>query len=633
MIKITLPDGSSKEYKKGVSGLEIAKSIGERLAQAALAIEVNGKLQDMSAQIEKDAKIRIITFKDKEGVEVFRHSTAHLLANAVVELFPEAKITIGPVVDEGFYYDIDHAPFTPSDLEKIEKKMKEIVDKKIAIERKEFSKQEALKIFKDNPYKVEIIKEVGSGETVSAYQQGKFIDLCRGPHVPNTSFLKAFKLTKLSSAYWRGDAKNKSLQRIYGISFPDKKDLDAYVKMIEEAAKHDHRVIGKNLDLFSFSELSPGSPFFHPKGTVLYNNLLDLLRGEYKKRGFDEVITPVIFNKDFWTISGHWEHFKENMFMTSADNQDFSLKPMNCPAHCLMFKTQTRSYKDLPWRLTDFGVLHRNEVRGALGGLTRARKFSQDDGHIFCTSGQIQGEIEKAIDFINYIYKQVFKFEFDHIELSTKPEKALGDPQLWVNAEAALQNALNKKKIKYVISPGEGAFYGPKIDFHVKDALGRTWQTSTIQLDFNMPKRFELFYDGEDGKKHNPVMIHRAILGSLERFMGVLIEHYAGRFPLWLNPNQVAILPIADRHIGYAESVALKLSEAGIRAEVNTKPETTPKKVRDAQMQQFNYILVVGDKEQENHTVNVRTRDEVVHGEKKVDVLIKELMKEIDEKK
>ncbi len=631
-MKITFPDGSVKEFPKGTTGLEIAKSIGERLAMAALAVEVNGKLQDLTRKIDSDAKIRIITFKDKEGVEVFRHSTAHLLANAIIELFPEAKVTIGPVVEEGFYYDIDHPPFTPSDLEKIEKRMGEIVAKKVPIERLELKKEEALKIFKNNPYKTEIVKQIDAKDTISAYKQGNFVDLCRGPHVPNTLYLKAFKLTKISSAYWKGDAKNKQLQRIYGISFPEKKQLDEYLKNVEEASKRDHRKLGKELELFMFDDLSPGSPFFLPKGTTLYNELLKFMREEYMKRGYKEVITPQIFNKKLWETSGHWEHFRENMFILNVDGEESALKPMNCPSHLVLFKNSTKSYRDLPLRIADFCMLHRNELKGVLGGLTRVRKFSQDDAHIFCTEDQIEEEVFMMLEFIKYVWERVFNFKLKYY-LSTKPDKALGTEAMWKKAEKQLAGALEKAKIQYDLKPGDGAFYGPKIDIDIQDAFGRKWQCPTCQLDFNMPSRFNATYEAKDGTKKNPVMIHRAVYGSMERFIALLIEHYAGKFPLWLSPVQIKILPIADRHNEYANKIASMMKNKGIRVEVDTRTESTPKKVRDAQLEQVNYILVIGDKEQQNGTVNVRTRDNVVHGERKVDILVKELLDEIATKK
>jgi threonyl-tRNA synthetase len=637
-MKITFPDGSSREFKKGSTGLEIAKAIGERLAQAALAVEVSGKMQDLSAPIENDSTVKIITFKDKEGVEVFRHSTAHLLAHAIIELFPEAKITVGPAVEEGFYYDIDHPPFKQEDIEKIEKRMKEIVDRKLSVERMEFSKADALKQFRDNPYKVEIIKQVEAGEKITAYKQGNFIDLCRGPHVPNTSYLKAVKITKLAAAYWKGDAKNKQLQRIYGVSFPDKKDLEAYSKLIEEAEKRDHRKIGKEMDLFVFSELvGSGMPMYTPKGFILRNSIVEYSRELNEKIGYQEVHTPNFNKAELFKISGHYEKFKGDMVHVKSNysNEEFFLKPMNCPQHTQIFASRRRSYRDLPLRYSDFANLCRDEKPGELSGLTRLKVFSQDDAHCFCMKEQVEREFENALSVIKEALKTYGLSYWIRLSLwdPNHKEKYLGDDKTWEESQSMLRKLLQKNKIEFKEALGEAAFYGPKMDIMVKDALGREWQISTIQLDFNMPVRFKLKYDDKDGTEKTPVMVHRAIIGSPERFMGILIEHYAGKFPLWLNPNQVRVLPIADRHLDYARSVCDTLVKSGIRAEVDDRVESTPKKVRDAELLHFNYILVVGDKEVSNKTVNVRTRDNVVQGEKKVDVLLKELSDEIKSKK
>ncbi len=633
-MNITFPDGTAKEFPKGTTGLKIAERIGPRLAKAALAITVDGELYDLFRKIENDAAIHIHTFDSKEGRHVFWHSTAHILAQAVLSIWPDVKPTIGPTIETGFYYDFDkEEPFTPGDLLNIEKKMQEIVDKNYEVKREVVSIKEAKKQFKHNKYKLELIDDFSQqADTVTIYSQGPFSDLCKGGHVSSTGMVKAFKLTKVSSAYWRGDQKRESLQRIYGVSFPEQKQLKEYLHMLEEAEKRDHRKIGSALDLFSFNDLSPGSPFFHPKGAYIFNKLVGFMQDEYRKRGYQEVITPQLFHKELWEMSGHWQHYKENMFLTAMDNSEAAVKSMNCPGHILIYKTAVRSYRELPLRLADFGALHRNEVRGTLGGLFRVRKLQQDDAHIFCTEEQIESEVHTFIDFVKYVYTDVFGFTF-HVELSTKPQNALGSEQLWNTAENGLKNALESANLKYQLNPGEGAFYGPKIDFHIKDAIGRSWQCATVQLDFNMPERFKVEYDGQDGRKHQAVIVHRALLGSLERFIGILVEHYAGKFPLWLNPNQVIVLPIADRHNEYCQEVALRLKEAGLRADVNLSAETTNKKVRDAQLQQYNYILVVGDREMKSKTVNVRTRDENVHGEKKVDVLVKELLAEVDEKR
>jgi threonyl-tRNA synthetase len=630
-ITITLPDNSKKTFKKGSTPLEVAHSISEGLMRATVAAIINNEIVDATKHLNQDCTLKLLTFKDEAGVEIFRHSSAHLLAHAVMELFPEAKLTIGPVVEEGFYYDIDHPPFTQEDLDKIEARMNDIVNRKLDVKRHELTKEEALQTFKDNKYKVELINEI-PGKMVSVYQQGAFKDLCTGPHVPNTSYIKAFKITKMAGAYWRGDAKNKQLQRIYGISFPDKKQLKEYLTRIEEALKRDHRKVGRELDLISFQEESPGAAFFHPKGTVIFNELQKFIREQYWKRGFKEVVTPLVYDKSLWETSGHWAHYKDNMFTFTVDNREVSLKPMNCPSHCLIYKTDMKSYRDLPLRIADFAPLHRNELRGVLGGLTRVRKFQQDDAHIFCTLDQLDNELDDAIDFANYVYSNVFNFEY-RIELSTRPENSMGTQEQWERAEAALKAALEKNQIPYKLNPGDGAFYGPKIDLHIKDCLGRSWQLSTIQVDFQLPQRFALTYEGADGKKHTPVMVHRAVLGSLDRFIGILIEQYAGKFPLWLSPVQVKVLPLADRFNQYAEKVCSQLREQMIRAEVDDRSESLNRKVREAQLAQINYILVVGEKEQKEHTVNIRTRDNVVHGEKKVDLFLNDVLKEIKERR
>ena len=626
-IKITLPNGSKKQYNKGVTPLDIAKDIS---FNNALAAKVDSVLVDLTGKIEKDAKVEFVTFKDKEGIEVFRHSSAHLLAHAVTDLFPRVKTTIGPVVEEGFYYDFDKKePFTPEDVKKIEKRMKELVHEKIPIERSELTKAEAKRLFKDNEYKLELIEEFG--KDLSVYKQGKFIDLCIGPHVPNTSYLKAFKITKIAGAYWRGNAKNPQLQRVYGVSFPDKEELKKYLFVLEEANKRNHRKLGKELGLFSIHDEAPGMPFFHNKGTFIFNKLVEFMTEEMNKLGYEFNKTPLILNKELWLRSGHWDHYKENMYFTKIDEEDFAVKPMNCPGNILIFKTKLHSYKELPIKAGEYGIVHRHELSGVLSGLFRVRVFTQDDAHVFCTKEQLKEEIIELIELVHKIYS-TFGFEYN-VELSTKPEKAMGDAKIWALSEKVLSDALEAKKIKFKLNPGEGAFYGPKIDFHIKDALGRSWQCGTIQVDFSMPEKFDLTYDGADGKKHRPVMIHRAIYGSLERFMGILIEHYAGKFPLWLSPVQVRIISIADRHNKYVEDVRKRLFDAGMRVETDTRAETVNKKIREAQLQKIPYILVCGDKEIKDKTVNVRTRDNEVKGAKKVDDFLKELLKEIESKK
>ena len=636
-ITILFPNGTKKEFNKGITPLEIASSISEGLARAAVAAYINNDefqnaVVDLTIPLESDTELRILTFKDKEGIDVFRHSTAHLLAHAATELYPKAKPTIGPVVEEGFYYDFDSDPFSPEDLEKIEKKMDEIVGQKLPVERIELKRDEALRLFRENPYKTEMIKEMPPDGKITAYRQGKFVDLCRGPHIPNTKMLKAFKLTKIAGAYWRGDSKNKQLQRIYGISFPDKKDLAQYLMVIEEARKRDHRKIGKDLDLFSFHDEGPGFPFFHPKGTIIYNELIDFMREENRKRGYSEIKTPIILNKQLWVTSGHWDKFRENMYFTHIDGQEYAVKPMNCPGGLLIYKSRLHSYRELPIRNAEYGYVHRHELSGVLHGLFRVRAFTQDDAHSFCAEDQIEAEIIHMVDYAVHVYSK-FGFNETAVYVATKPEKYIGEDAAWKKATEALANALRKKKIDFRIKKGEGAFYGPKIEFDIKDCLGREWQCGTIQVDFSMPARFEAVYEGQDGRKHTPVMIHRAILGSIERFLGIVIENCAGKFPLWLNPNQAIVLTVADRHEKYGDEIFHKLRDAGVRVEKDFKSETIPKKVREAQLRQFNYIFVVGDKEAENKTVAVRTRDNVVHGEKDFGKFLGEVLDEIRERR
>ncbi len=630
MVKIKFPDGSVEEFKKGVTGLEIAKFISEGLARVAIAIKVNEELQDLSKPIEKDASVKIITFKDKEGVEIFRHSTAHLMAHAVVELFPYAKPTIGPVVDEGFYYDFDHEPFKPEDIEKIEKKMKELVKEKIPIERIELSKKQALEMFKDNQYKIEMINELEE-DKITAYKQGKFVDLCKGPHVPNTKMIKAFKLTKIAGAYWRGDSKNKMLTRIYGIAFPDKEDLKKYLHLIEEAKKRDHKLIGKQMELFSFHEEGPGFPFFHNKGTFVFDKLVSFMKKEMIKRDYEINKTPIILNKELWLQSGHWDHYRESMYFTKIDEKDFAVKPMNCPGNILVYKSRLHSYRELPIKAGEFGLVHRHELSGVLSGLFRVRSFVQDDAHVFCSEEQLEDEIIALMDFIDYIY-QSFGFRYN-VELSTRPEKALGSKEVWDLAEKSLENAMMKRKMKYKINPGEGAFYGPKIDYHLKDAIGRTWQCATIQVDFSMPEKFDLQYEGKDGKKHRPVMVHRAIYGAVERFMAILIEHFAGKFPMWLSPIQVRVLSVSEKTADYASKIGKKLKDSGLRMEIDNRSETVNKKIREAEIAHVNYILVVGEREKNSRTVNVRTRKNEILGEMRLADFIDKCHREVKEKR
>lgn len=572
-----------------------------------------------------------VKFESKEEKQFFWHSTAHVLADAVLRVRPEAKLGFGPPIDEGFYYDFDTDPFTAEDLAKIEKEMQKIIKENIPFESVTHTRAQAEKMYRQEPYKLELLREIKDKE-VHFNRHGKFSDLCKYTMIGSTGLIGAVKILNTASAYWRGDSKNPQLQRIYAISFPKKEQLDDYIKKKEEAEKRDHRKVGQELDLFMFHEWSPGSPFFLPKGTVIYNELLSFIRSEYAKRGYKEVITPQIFNKGLWETSGHWQHFRENMFTLKVDEQDFALKPMNCPSHLLIYKRGMKSYKDLPLRLADFCFLHRNELRGVLGGMTRARKFSQDDAHIFCTPEQIGDEIKSLLSFIKYVYSDIFGLKFT-ANLSTRPKESMGDAKLWNEAEASLKEALESEGIKYALKPGEGAFYGPKIDFDVKDAIDRDWQCATIQLDFQMPLKFDATYEGSDGKKHHVVMIHRAILGSLERFLGVMIEHYAGSFPVWLSPVQAKVMTLTDRSINYGRQVVAQMMDAGIRVEANYSSETVQNKVREAQLEKVPYMIVVGDKEEQAGTVAVRTRDGKVKYGVKVQDFIDQVKKEISEKK
>jgi threonyl-tRNA synthetase len=630
-IKITLPDGSVREVEKGSTVLDLAESIGEGLARAALAAKINGTTTDLTTTLDKDAEVQILTFKDPEGKDVFKHSASHVLAHAVKRVFPKTKLTIGPAVEDGFYYDFDvDEPFTKDDLKKIEKEMKKIVKEKIAFERLDVPKKEAKDLQKHEPYKLEMMDDLGD-EKFSLYKNGEFVDLCKGPHVPHTGKIKAVKLTKLAGAYWRGDAKNKQLQRVYGVAFPNKDELKSYLKLLEEAEKRDHKKIGKEMDLYSFQDEGPGFPFIHPKGMVIWNQLLEFWREIHTEDGYVEIKTPAMLNRALWETSGHWENYRENMYTTKIDGQDFAIKPMNCPGGMLVYKNAVHSYRELPMKVGEIGHVHRHELSGVLSGLFRVRAFHQDDAHIFMTTEQIKDQIFGVIKLSEKIYS-TFGLDFE-LELSTKPEKSVGTDEQWEKATKGLQDALDEYGKKYQINEGDGAFYGPKIDFHIKDALGRTWQCGTIQLDMSLPERFDLNYEGSDGKKHRPVMIHRVIYGSLERFFGIMVEHFAGKFPLWISPVQVRIITVADRFEKYAEEIRKTLVEKGIRAEIDARSESVSKKIREGQIAKINYLLVVGEQEQENKTINVRTRDNNVLGEKKVDEFAKDLVKEIEERR
>ena len=630
-IKIKFPNNDIKEFEKGISAYDIALSISEGLARQSLGALINNEPKDMNFKLYEDSEIKFLKFEDPEGLDIFRHSSAHLLAHAVLRLFPNAKPTIGPVVDEGFYYDFDiEKPFTPEDIEKIEQEMKKIVKENFEIYRKEVSKKEAEEIFKDNEYKIEMIQDM---DKISIYGQEDFVDLCRGPHLPKTGMIKAFKIIKIAGAYWRADANNKQLQRVYGISFPDKKMLNEHLQMIEEAKKRDHRKIGQELDLFTFHEEGPGFPLWHEKGMRIYNKVVDNVKRILRREDYNEIKTPIILHRSLWEKSGHWNHYKENMYFTKIDEKDFAVKPMNCPGALLAYKSKLKSYKDLPLRVGEFGLVHRHELAGVLHGLFRVRSFTQDDAHVFCTEEHLESEIIALIDLVFEVYN-LFGFENIRVELSTRPEKFMGEIETWNKAEQVLKNALEKRNIEYTINEGDGAFYGPKIDFHIKDCMNRSWQCGTIQVDFAMPVNLDINYMGNDGTTdHRPIMIHRAILGSVERFIGILIEHYGGRFPLWISPLQVKILTISDKFNDYAKEIAKEMKNKDIFVETDLRSESIPKKVREAQLSQANYILVIGEKELNDKTVTVRTRNNVVEGAIDYKEFIDRLLKEISERK
>lgn len=627
-VAVTFPDGSKEKFKKGVTPKEIAEKLGKKLAADSLAAVVNGKKVDLSHKIQEDCEFKILTFNDAEGKDSFWHSSSHILADAVKQIFPKAKLAIGPAIEEGFYYDFDvDRPFNPEDLEKIEKKTQEIAAKNCKFERKELSTKEALEFFKkkNENYKIELINDLGE-EKVSTYTHCDFTDLCAGPHIPDTSKIKYIKLIKTAGAYWRGSEKNKMLQRIYGISFPEKKMLEEYLKYLEEVKKRNHIKIGRELELFSFHDEAPGVPFMHGNGMVIYNEMLNFCVREQVKNGYVFVNTPVVLNKSLWVQSGHWDHYKDHMYFTKVDEDECALKPMNCPGGIIIYKTKRHSYRDLPLRLAEMGIVHRHEKSGVLNGLFRVRKFLMDDAHIFCAPEQMEAEIEGVLILVKKFYN-TFGFENYEIELSTRPENFMGKIEDWNFAEETLKKALEKSGTKYKINEGDGAFYGPKIDFHIKDSLRRSWQCGTVQLDFSMPERFDLNYIGADDKEHRPVMIHRAILGSVERFMGILIEHYAGNFPVWLSPVQVKIIAVSDKHIGFAKTLQKQLIGKEIRSELDDRSETVSYKVRDAELRKIPYTLTIGDKEIESGKVAVRLRD----GSLKKDVPIEDFMKRISE--
>ncbi len=629
-MKITLKDGSVREYAEPRSVFEIAEDISEGLARNATAGEVNGEVVDLRTIVSEDCELSILTFQNEAGQGAFRHTASHILAQAVKRLYPETKLAIGPSVADGFYYDLDReTPFTAEDLEKIEAEMKKIVKEALPITSFTKPREEAIAYFeeKNEPYKVELIQDLPEDAVISFYQQGEFVDLCAGPHLMNTKAVKALKLTSLAGAYWRGSEKNKMLTRIYGTAYPKKADLEAYLTMIEEAKKRDHRKIGKELGLFMMTEEGPGFPFFLPKGMVLKNTLLDYWREIHNKAGYVEISTPIMLSRHLWETSGHWDHYKDNMYTTEIDETDFAIKPMNCPGGVLVYKSEPRSYKDLPLRLGELGLVHRHEKSGQLHGLMRVRCFTQDDAHIFMTPEQIKDEIKGVAKLINEVYT-LFGFKY-HVELSTRPEDSMGSDEDWEVATEALRNALDELGLDYVVNEGDGAFYGPKIDFHLEDCLGRTWQCGTIQLDFQLPLRFELEYIGADGEKHRPIMIHRVAFGSIERFIGILIEHFAGAFPTWLSPVQVKVLPISDKYLEYGEKVLAELKEAGIRAEIDTRAEKIGYKIREAQMNKIPYMLVVGAKEEEEGVVAVRSRFAGDEGQKTLSEFVDAVKEEI----
>ena len=632
-MKIILKDGSFKEYENSKSVIEIAADISEGLARVATAGEIDGEVVDLRTVVDKDCELNILTFNDEKGKGAFRHTASHIMAQAVKRLYPETKLAIGPSVADGFYYDVDReTPFTADDLEKIEKEMKKIVKENLPIEQFTKPRNEAIEYFKEKeePYKVELIEDLPEDETISFYSQGEFTDLCAGPHLMSTKYVKAFKLTSLAGAYWRGSEKNKMLQRIYGTAFPKKAELEEYLNMLEEAKKRDHRKLGKELGLFMMRDEGPGFPFFLPNGMVLKNVLLDYWREIHRKAGYVEISTPVMLSRHLWETSGHWDHYKENMYTTVIDEEDFAIKPMNCPGGILAYQAEPRSYRDLPIRMGELGLVPRHENSGQLHGLMRVRCFTQDDAHIFMTPDQIKDEIKGVAGLINEVYS-LFGFKY-HVELSTRPEDSMGSDEDWEMATDALRGALDDLGLPYVVNEGDGAFYGPKIDFHLEDSIGRTWQCGTIQLDFQLPLRFELEYTGADGEKHRPIMIHRVVFGSIERFIGILIEHFAGAFPTWLAPVQVKVLPISDKYLEYGQSVLDQLNAAGIRAEIDTRAEKIGYKIREAQMKKIPYMLVVGAKEEEEKKVSVRSRFAGDEGQKGLEEFIAAIMEETAKK-
>ena len=634
MIKVKLIDGCMKEIEEGSNGYSLAASISKKLAKEAIAAKINGKLVDLNHGLKNDDKVEIITADSEDGIEIIRHSTAHVMAQAVKRIYGNVKLAIGPTIKNGFYYDFDlDISLTKDDLKKIEDEMNKIINEDLKFKRDDVSREEALKIMseKGEYYKVELINALDESEKISLYEQGDFTDLCRGPHIPSTKFIKAFKLTSVAGAYWRGSEKNKMLQRIYGVAFSSKKELEKYLNMIEEAKKRDHRKLGRELKLFEIMDEGPGFPFFLPKGVILKNILIDYWRKLHNEAGYVEIETPIMLNKELWIRSGHWDHYKENMYTSMIDNKEFALKPMNCPGGMLVYKSEGHSYRDLPLRVGELGRVHRHEISGALHGLMRVRAFTQDDAHIFMLPEQIKSEILGVIKLIDEVYDTLgFKY---NVELSTRPEDSMGSDEEWNMAERSLKEALDEGGLDYKINEGDGAFYGPKIDFHIEDSLGRSWQCGTIQLDFQLPQRFELEYIGSDGEKHRPIVIHRVIFGSIERFIGILIEHFAGKFPVWLSPIQVKVLPISDSFMEYGHEVIDKLRKYGIRCEIDNRSEKIGYKIREARNERVPYMIIVGEKEKNHGNISLRSRDMGEEGSTSLEEFITRVLKEDQEKK
>lgn len=634
MIKVKLIDGCMKEIEEGSNGYSLAASISKKLAKEAIAAKINDKLVDLNHGLKNDDKVEIITSDSEDGIEIIRHSTAHVMAQAVKRIYGNVKLAIGPTIKNGFYYDFDlDISLTQDDLKKIEDEMNKIINEDLKFKRDDVSREEALKIMseKGEYYKVELINALDESEKISLYEQGDFTDLCRGPHIPSTKFIKAFKLTSVAGAYWRGSEKNKMLQRIYGVAFSSKKELEKYLNMIEEAKKRDHRKLGRELKLFEIMDEGPGFPFFLPKGVILKNILIDYWRKLHNEAGYVEIETPIMLNKELWIRSGHWDHYKENMYTSMIDNKEFALKPMNCPGGMLVYKSEGHSYRDLPLRVGELGRVHRHEISGALHGLMRVRAFTQDDAHIFMLPEQIKSEILGVVKLIDEVYDTLgFKY---NVELSTRPEDSMGSDEEWNMAERSLKEALDEGGLDYKINEGDGAFYGPKIDFHIEDSLGRSWQCGTIQLDFQLPQRFELEYIGSDGGKHRPIVIHRVIFGSIERFIGILIEHFAGKFPVWISPIQVKVLPISDSFMEYGHEVIDKLRKYGIRCEIDNRSEKIGYKIREARNERVPYMIIVGEKEKNHGNISLRSRDMGEEGSTSLEEFITRVLKEDQEKK